>query len=319
MSIMLAVQSKTIAPTPVEAVKQLTHEGWWFELKWDGVRCLASREEDGTITLINRRGDDITERFPDVAEVLATHGPDGSWILDGEVVVFGAGGKPDFNLLAKRKVTSASKARALADAIPAYFVAFDVLAFDEHQYRDAPYVSRRMVLEEEVHTQDRLVVSSATQDGAALWDFVLEQELEGIVAKRPFAPWVPNRSDAWVKFRRTNTVSCVPFAYEPGTGWAEDLVGALRLGLLDPDDPDELIDVGKVGTGFTKADRKELLKHFRKGGDCLSIEEIVVEVEYQELTPDGKLRFPSFKGVRTDQTAEDCTFDQITHTGGGKS
>lgn len=309
MSVMLAVQSKTIASTPVETITKLTNDGtWWFEPKWDGVRCMAVCSGEN-VELINRRGDLITDRFPEITDALRGIGErDEEVTLDGEIIVFGDNGKPDFNLLAKRKV-GAKKARALAERIPAHFIAFDLLQIGSHDYRQSPYIARRAVLEGEL--TGRIQLSPRTEDGSALWSFILNQELEGIVAKQAHSPWVPRRASSWVKMRRTNTVSCWAHAYEPGTGWAQSLVGALVLSLRDANGTSHL--VGKVGTGFTKQQRKELLTHFDEHGHSSNL---IVEVEYQEVTPDGVLRFPSFKGVRTDLNVEDCTIDQLTHMGG---
>lgn len=306
MTVMLATQSKTVAPTPVEAITKLSGEGWWFELKWDGVRCLLHKSGNG-ITLINRNGRDITERYPDLVEAGRTL-PYEQVCLDGEIVAFDASGRPDFTLLASRdRITSAAKAKAKAETLPVYFMAFDLLAIDSHDYRSSPYEIRRKVLEEvrDENTSPRVKIGIASQNGDVMWQFVQDRTLEGLVAKKPHSPYVPARSPAWIKIRRTVSVSCVVTGYEPGTGWADGLVGALTLGLLDGP---TLVDVGKVGTGFSKKERKELLRYFSNGRPS---EDLVVEVEFQELSNDGRMRFPSYRGIRTDVPPTACDIAQI--------
>lgn len=301
--VMLATQSKEFSEfgsTPVEVINSLAATGeWFFELKWDGHRCLATRDEQGTIRLTARSGADVTDRYPELAEdldrVVDTGAP---FVLDGEVVAFGSDGNPDFNLLAKRKTGSLAKARALVDRVPVSFVVFDVLELNSHDYREVVYGLRQQVLET-LHIEGKLLRSPRSRDGAAYWRMVQDRDLEGLVAKHEFSVYRSGRHKTWIKLRRTTSASFVVTGYEPGTGWAEGLVGALLLSVYKGD---ELIQIGKVGTGFTKKDRTDLLG--------LMHEHFIVEVEYQELTPDG-LRFPSYRGPRWDIELSDCTYDQL--------
>lgn len=311
MSVMLATQSKAIAPTPVEAIEALqATEEWFFEMKWDGVRCLARRHEDGEITLTNRRGDDITDRFPEITETMGSvH--DGQFLLDGEIVVFGNDGRPDFNLLAKRKVGNPKRSLALAKSLPAFFMAFDVLELDGHRYADAPYAVRREVLATLNYQENHVVMTPSRTDGKTMWEFVETHKLEGLVAKFAYSPWIPQRSPTWIKMRRTLSASCLVRGYQPGKGKHEGLVGALLLSVIDGE-TGEIIDCGKVGTGFTDKQRESLLALFDNEG--APQRNMIAEVEFQELTPDGVLRFPSYRGLRDDLQPEDCTMSQLTTT-----
>jgi bifunctional non-homologous end joining protein LigD len=307
--VMLANQSKTVAPTPVEAIAKLMALDWRFELKWDGVRCLAHKAGGG-ITLINRNGKDITERYPDLIDTFAAI-PYEQFQLDGEIIALGANGHPDFELLAKRdRIGSAAKARLVAAKLPVYYAAFDLRAIDGHDYRSSPWLVRREVLDEvaaSVTDSPRLRPSPVSQAGDVMWQFVLDQQLEGLVAKNPLSGYHAGRSPDWVKLRRTKSVSCAVSGYEEGSGWAEGLVGALNLTMLN--EQGRPVSVGKVGTGFTKQHRTELLAYFREDGTVAR--PVVVEVEYQELSNDGKLRFPSFRGVRSDVAPPDCSTEQL--------
>ena len=311
-AVMLASPSKGIASTPREAVSTLMQMGWLFDLKWDGVRCMAY-VKDGDATLINRNGRNITERYPEVWQALRHAYPHGEVVLDGEIVAFGADGKPDFSRLAKRDraTTTEGTLRAIRGGIVVTFIPFDLLWIDGDDMRGVPYTGRLAVLTDQaerwpaIDGRRVLIHSPATFHGHVMWDFVQAKGVEGLVSKDPAAAYRGGRSPTWVKVKDTKRLTAIVTGYEPGTGRAEGAVGALTLGLLN--DRSELIGVGRVGTGFSAEDRAALQQFFDRGGG-----ELLAEVEYQNVTADGVLRFPSFKGIRTDLTRADCTINQMS-------
>ena len=128
--------------------------------------------------------------------------------------------------------------------------------------------------------------------------------MEGVIAKDLRAPYMPGkRSPAWIKFKVTHRVSCVPIGYVPGTGSRTDF-GAMLLAMLDPAN-NGIIPVGRVGTGFREAEIAYLKNRLDQH------ETFVVEIECLNRTKSGQLRFPVYKGIRTDQTALDATIDQL--------
>lgn len=299
---MLASPSKEITADVEQAIDTLTRKGGWlFELKWDGLRCIAHVVSPGQVRLINRTGHDITGQFPEVAEQLGTLGCD--VVLDGELVAYGPDGRPDFQAIAKRgKTTNARSVLRLVQSTPADFMAFDLLYRDGADLRGNSYQTRRLLLEQLVLPPQRVRLTPATDNGKLLWEFCDTHGLEGLIAKRTTSLYSAGRSGSWVKLKKTARVTCVVTGYTPGTGWAEGSVGALTLGLYDGD---ELVDVGRVGTGFSASDRKDLAFALDAGVQLLA------EVEYANVTHDRQLRFPSFKGLRTDVDPADCTVEQL--------
>lgn len=314
---MLAMPHKEVVGNdgdPTSAMMLLDDaDEYTFDVKWDGVRCIAYIDPfDGTgTTLVNRNLRNINERYPDIIHALNEQFSDGTpIILDGEIVVFNEDGKPDFGLVSRRdRVGSAAAAAKAAERLPATFVAFDLLFYKDGDFRKAGYNVRRAMLEAHVERVPGITVSPTSTDGATMWNFCLDYGVEGLIAKRNESPYRSGRSPDWVKVKQVHRVSCLVTGYEKGTGRLADSMGALLLGLLDPNDPSTVVDAGKVGTGFTDRDRenfKDLL-----GRIDLTHDPIVVEVEYANLTDDGALRFPSYKGLRSDIDPDDCTTDQL--------
>lgn len=278
----------------------LSSQAFVFDFKWDGIRALIF-VEDGAVTIRTREGIDVTARYPELAGYAARNGRD--MVLDGEIVVM----DPQlqrFSFNAALRRNSLTRANAIAAAVirlPATFVAFDLLWLDGQDLRGEP-LNRRLGTLSQVEV-GAFHVSSSTGDGHAAWRAVEQFGMEGLVAKRwKSRYWAGRRSDEWIKIKRLKRVTAIVSGYIPGRGDREDQVGALVLSLLDGD---KLVRIGKVGTGFKRSDHGPMLTVLREG------HEFLVEVEYMEATLDNQLRHPSFKGIRTDITRDDCTVAQI--------
>lgn len=320
--VMLASAHKTITADVNDALVQLATGGnWVFDLKWDGVRCLAlvnppKSLTDGTtlngVALVNRNGVDITYRYPDVCAALAEHFGTASVVLDGEVVALNNEGKPDFELLSRRdRVGSAERALTAAKKIRCTYVAFDLLVHDGVDYSGHAFAARRTVLDASMQGADGLLLLSPCSDQAdVMWEFVRNNALEGLIAKQVSAPYHVGRANSWVKLKPTNTISALVTDWQIGNGKNSEVMGALFIGLIGPEG---IHEVGKVGTGFTDEDRRIFAEKLAEvDPDPHGHYGIVVEVEYQSLTNDGKLRFPAYKGVRTDLVPAACTFAQLS-------
>ena len=308
---MLAQQSKKIDPDLDVAVAKLTSLGYFFDLKWDGIRCIAY-VENGKAQLRNRRGRDITFRYPEIVSSLEySYGlVNGGleFVLDGEIVVLGADGYPDFPAIHTRDAQEdPAKAMALSKRTPAVFMAFDVLWYGGDDFRKMPYVARRLLLGTLLgdNLADSLRATLCSLDGPTMWAFVKEHKLEGLIAKRSASLYTPGRSDAWIKLKPVRTLSALVTGYTPGEGARAATFGALNLVLLDDDGT--MIPIGDVGSGFTQASITEVLNKI------VALEVLIVEVEFQDVSPSGQLRFPVFKGIRTDQEILDCSIDQLDH------
>lgn len=305
---MLAKPHSERAPMVAQALSSLLAEGGWiYDIKWDGVRCMAFCSH-GTVTLINRRQVDITFRYPELVASLAETFENSSAVLDGEIVCVGDDGKPDFGRVHRRDAQQ--NVRAVGPLVlmyPATYVAFDLLRWESDDLRGLPLSARRALLETLAELWDgrTLLLSTMSTDGQAMWDMIQTEGLEGLIAKRLASRYVAGKQRDWVKLKPTNRISAVVAGFDPGEGARAKTFGALHLRLVGPDST--LVDIGKVGSGFNEADLALVLGRLT---DSPTVP-LVVEVEFQDVSPDKKLRFPVFKGIRDDQTIFDCTVDQI--------
>lgn len=291
---MLAVPSNR----PLAELVQQEHRV--FDLKFDGVRCMA-HVHDGRVMLRNKRGADITHRYPDVVAHLAGLYPNAERVFDGEIVVADPKtGKLDFELALKRDAQSSPRKIAeCARLLPATYIAFDLLWKNDVDLRREPLRHRIAELTDDHPLLQRSVSHTI---GPVMWQMVERYRFEGLVIKDAESSYLAGRHQSWVKAKRLQRVTCIVDGYEPGTGSRQGKVGALKLSLLRHGTP---VPVGKVGTGFKRRDHGPLLEVLESG------KQFLVEVEYLGVTHDGQLRHPSFKGVRVDCRREDCTVAQI--------
>lgn len=271
-----------------------------FDLKLDGLRAVLYWDGD-TMRLVNRSGVDITRKFPDVEAVGPALGRI-PVILDGELVCDSG----LFNDVATRG--KQEKPAAIADAVrrlPARFIAFDLLHLGGSDYLREPYSHRRGTLEQYVAAvNDPLITASiVSDDGLTFWQSVSDLGLEGLIAKDKTAPYMEaKRSPAWLKFKTVRRITCIMSGYEPGEG-ARAHFGAGFLCLLDAQS--QPVPVGKVGTGFTESE----IQHLKASLDAGT--PVLVEIEALNVGSGGQLRFPVYKGVRTDLSYADATLDQL--------
>jgi bifunctional non-homologous end joining protein LigD len=302
-----------------------TAAGWAYEIKWDGVRAIAF-VDGGRVRLQSRNDQDLTGAFPEVRELGATIGAR-PCVLDGELVVLGEDGKPNFGLLQHRlHVTNANAIKKLAAATPASYVIFDVLHLDGQPFAARPYDERRTALESLKLSGTSFTTAESFRDvsGADVLRATRENGLEGVIAKRRNSLYLEGkRGDTWIKVKNIRTQEVVIGGWTEGAGNREGSLGALLLGI--PTDSG-LRYVGKVGTGFNQRDRDELLKIFGLAATKKSpfvppsdVREpvpphyvrprLVGEVHYAEWTAAGNLRHPSWRGLRPDKSPEDVVME----------
>lgn len=289
-----------------------TGGGWGYELKWDGVRAIVVCG-GGETRVYARRGHEITVGYPELTGI----GSDGlDAVLDGELVVLDANGRPSFLDLAERMhVRDRAKAARLAGTLPVRFMVFDVLRLNGVDLLDVPYSERRLLLEELETDGVRWLVPPVFDDGPATVAASREHGLEGVVAKRLAAPYRPGlRSPDWVKVKLESTGDFVIGGYRPGAR----VVGSVLVGVPAPDG-DGLLYRGRVGGGISGAAEIELqtLLLPMATGSSPFVESLprddartaiwvrpekVVEVKFSERTRDGRLRFPRFLRLRPDKT-----------------
>ncbi|HEX7121579.1 MAG TPA: DNA polymerase ligase N-terminal domain-containing protein, partial [Gemmatimonadaceae bacterium] len=182
-----------------------TREGWVFELKLDGYRLLAAKKA-GDALLLTRNGNDYTEVFPEIARAVKAL-PVDDLIIDGEVVVADAEGKPRFALLQQRgRLSNPLDIRRAAVELPATYFAFDLIAAEGFDVRGLPLVRRKEILRElvpktgPVHYLDHIETH-----GEAFLQSVTEMELEGVIAKQADAPYRGGRTSQWLKIKAEAT------------------------------------------------------------------------------------------------------------------
>jgi ATP-dependent DNA ligase len=231
-------------------------EGWQFEPKWDGFRTLVFRDGD-EILLQSRDEKPMNRYFPELVAPLASALPT-RCVLDGEIVIVGAAGL-DFEALLLRIHPAESRVKLLAAETPASFVAWDLLALNDEDLREAPLEVRRKRLEKVLaRSAPPVHLSPATRDRAVALDWFGRFEgagLDGVMAKRLDEPYrAGERTMIKVKHRRT--ADCVVAGFRWHKNGAGTMVGSLLLGLYDDDGT--LHHVG-VTAAFTTAMRKKLV------------------------------------------------------------
>ncbi|HTX05608.1 MAG TPA: non-homologous end-joining DNA ligase [Steroidobacteraceae bacterium] len=284
---------------------------WLFEPKLDGYRVIAFIA--GTaVRLRSRRGIDLTEQFPEIVAELAAFGAD-RMVLDGEIVVLGAGGRPSFNALQNRAQRRGREDVAQAQrAAPAVLVCFDLLHFAGINTRSAPYEDRRRYLAQCLLPAAHIQLIHASPDAETLYAAAIAGGYEGVVAKRRDSLYQPGqRSAAWQKVKPVRSAEFVIGGWTRGKGAREPL-GALLLGYWEGD---TLEYAGHVGSGLDEAAVAELTRRTREltrktppfahkpplHRPTTWLEpRLVAEVSFLDWTPAGLLRAPVFLRLRDD-------------------
>ena len=219
---------------PMEAVlaEELpAGDGWQYEPKWDGFRCIAVRAGDA-VQLWSKSGKPLGRYFPEVAAMLGRLKAR-QFILDGELLIVTAGAVA-FDALQLRLHPAASRVQKLAAETPAMFMAFDCLALDEMMPAVKPLADRRAILERmlAVESEPSLALSPATGDRkeALGWLDRSGGALDGVIAKRLDLPYRPGER-AMVKVKQRRTADCVVGGFRYAS--KSKLVGSLLLGLYD--------------------------------------------------------------------------------------
>jgi ATP-dependent DNA ligase len=307
--------SPFLPPQLAKSAKALpTGPGWVYEPKWDGYRAIAFVDGD-SVHLQSRNGRPLTRYFPELRF------PEGHYVLDGEVVLFDAEGRQDFDALGQRVHPAESRIRMLAETTPTRFIAFDLLAEDDEVLLELPQRERRARLERRVDAPVDL--TPATEDPAAAQPWL--QGAEGVIAKRQDARYCPGERVGMVKIKRVRTIDAVVMGWRPGK--EEGTVGSLILGLYD--DAGQLREVGHT-SGFRAAEKRSLpakLAAYETGRRGMGepsrwsserelewIElrpELVVEVTFDHTSNDRIRHGAKIARWREDKPPDACRMDQL--------
>lgn len=323
-----SVMPSDIAPMLATLVdKPVDNSGWVYEVKWDGYRAIAYLNA-GQVEIRSRNNKSFNEKFYPVYNALA------KWkikaVFDGEIIVVNDQGIPDFSNL--------QNWRSEADGHLAYYI-FDLLWHDGEDMMQLPLNERRDRLRSIVAIKDPVIKLSDDFDvtGTSFFALADKMGLEGIMAKKAGSIYVPGaRTRDWLKIKTEKRQEAIICGYTKNENTSKRF-SALLLGLYEKG---KLEYIGPVGTGFSIKVQDELLNKFKllETPDCpfaivpeynkpsrfrpnpvkASVTwlkpELVCEISYRELTDDGSLRHPSFKGLREDKTSKQVVREKETDT-----
>jgi bifunctional non-homologous end joining protein LigD len=302
-AVFIPPQLATLVPAPPRG------DNWVHEIKFDGYRLVAVLNRRD-IKIFTRAANDWSHRFKPLCAALAKLKVANA-VIDGEVVHVEENGSFSFHGL--QNALSTGKLDRLQ------YYAFDLLHLDGIDLRDRPLTDRKALLEKILINPPPLLAYSEhfVQPGNEVFERACDLALEGIVSKRANAPYQSGRNDAWLKSKCIKEQELVIGGYteqpkHPGT------LGALLIGTFEGE---RLRFAGKVGTGFTHAEGRDLMKKLqaraavaspflaldtasRRGAHFVK-PELVAQVHFSEWTPDGRLRHPSFQGLREDKPAKE--------------
>jgi bifunctional non-homologous end joining protein LigD len=300
---MLAVSSEALP----------TGKDWLYEPKWDGFRAIVT-VVGGEVTLTSRNGNDLTDRFHDVARAAALAIRSSDAVLDGEICALDDQGRSRFSLLQEGTGTPV-------------LMLFDLLELESEPVIDEPLTERRRKLERLIAGDGGVIVSPQFDDGPSLLAAARAQELEGVVAKKADSPYRPGRRSAdWHKLKLRQTQEVVIAGYTRGQGRRAGF-GALVVGVQDAG---VLRWAGNVGTGFSDREIEQLrgllapleradspfaevpkMPRVRKSDVTWVEPALVAEVEFAEWTHEGRLRAPSYLRLREDKAPTDVRPERV--------
>ncbi len=320
----LGAPRRALAPAKLRPMLARTAEdpfskaGWLFELKYDGMRVLASKHS-GKVHLHTRRGREVSVSYPEIVRALELL-PVESFVLDGELVALDARGRSSFERLQQRfsQTDPVAVARAQIE-VPTVLYAFDLLGAAGFDLRSRPLHERKALLECFVPRLGQVRFTDHVEEhGEALFAAALENELEGVIAKRIESPYeTGRRSDHWLKMRVPHSAHLAVVGWDEGRG-ARKSLGSLKLAWQLGG---RLVFAGNVGSGLADDTIEALLPELEADerrtpafdnapdasrGVHFVDPRWVAEVRYTEVTSQGLLRHPVLVGLHDDVPVADC-------------
>ncbi len=270
-----------------------------FQVKWDGVRCLAYSYPDG-VRLYNRRLNARTTQYPELISCLSALPPD--TVFDGEIVSLGPDGKPSFPRVLRRDLArSVSKINVLKNSVPIHYMVFDILWHAGEPVYSLPLLKRLDLLGRIPLPPPAFLVDSMPGHGSALFEAVKAEGLEGIVAKKADSLYrIGERSPEWQKIKCMREMD----GFIGGYIKKPDGMRCLLVGVLEED---RLLYIGKASSGPTHKDWSKLHARLQSipgpcpfdyppatEKDAVWVEPLLpIRVRFMEYTKEGVMRAPA--------------------------
>jgi bifunctional non-homologous end joining protein LigD len=287
------------------ADKPFDSDEWLFELKLDGYRAVAEINAEKFL-LYSRNGLDLSIIYPSIPAALKKMKLNA--VLDGEIVVLNKNGKPDFQQLQNY---------TRGNHLPIVYYVFDILSYQHHDMKGLPLLERKKCLKKILKKSTVIrYCDHILNDGKKLYNEVKKNKLEGMMAKRKDSLYHPGvRTKEWLKIKYSRSQEAVIAGFTQPKGSREHF-GSLLLGQYRRN---KLHYIGHTGTGFNSQTLGELMMKMKKlvvnksplspapkaNSPVTWIKPILVcEVKFTEITEQGILRHPVFKGLRKDKTSK---------------
>jgi bifunctional non-homologous end joining protein LigD len=290
-----SLAAKGIKTSQPKLAKVLRSENIIFEPKYDGTRMILEKK-GSELTFINRRGVVKNDTYPELYNI--NKSIKGDVILDGEVVVldkehpFG-----NFEKLAMRdRLKDKEEIEKRSKTLPLTYVVFDILEKDRQKVADLPLSERKKILDNVIAQGKNIREIEFSNKSSEMLSKVKQAKGEGIVQKDINSKYAPGSTRSWEKYKllKTNDVAIIGITL--GTGRRKGYFGALKIAV---NTPKGLKPVGKVGTGFSDADLKEIKSRLDQG------EKLVARIQYRKIGSADHYIEPRFQAIRTDISQSD--------------
>jgi bifunctional non-homologous end joining protein LigD len=303
-----------VAPMLATLTNQpFSREGWLFEPKLDGERCLVFRRGKDLV-LFSRNRKRLNQKYPEIIAALQRE-EKAVFVIDGEIVTL-QGDVTSFAKLQQRMQVEQPTADLLR-RVPVWLYVFDLIYLDRYDTRQVPLRYRKELLRDAFDFQDPLrFTEHRERTGEAYYREGCRRGWEGVMAKNGDSVYVSRRTREWLKFKCVKEQELVIGGYtDPHgkrIGFGALLVGYYRRG--------RLVYAGKVGTGYDTATLRRLARQLARlerptspfdadglprSGVHWVTPKLVAQIRFTEWTPDGKLRHPRFLGLRDDKRPEE--------------
>lgn len=290
---------------PVRVPQVVTEGGFIHQIKWDGVRGIAS-VDDGGVRLFGKSGRDCTSQYPEM-ETLPRQMNAVSAVIDGEIVAF-VDGRPSFYHILKR---SRSYGGRSASTWPVRYIAFDLLELNGRDLRNQPLEERQALLRKHFTASPVAALADDFTDGKALFELMKRENMEGIVSKRLGSAYLPGKVHRdWFKTKTARKMLCAVTGLRLNNGQPASLeLAVYRDG--------ELVPVGHAGSGLNQEALRLLSDYAMKEstglrGDVMRVmPRLTCWVRFAEWTADGTMRHPVLLGF-ADKPAEEAVGEEIS-------